>query len=66
MDPNALLVQAWKWQRADVSRHTGGDLVAALGRITAKTCVMPISTDMFFPPEDCRANRNLSRVVSCG
>ena len=54
MDPNALLAMIWKWQRGDVSRHTGGDLAAALGRIKAKTCVMPISTDMFFPPVDCQ------------
>ena len=53
MDPNDLLAMAWKWQRGDVSRHTGGDLAAALERVTAKTFVMPISTDMFFPPEDC-------------
>jgi homoserine O-acetyltransferase len=25
MDPNDLLCMAWKWQRGDVSRHTGGD-----------------------------------------
>ncbi|EON22017.1 homoserine O-acetyltransferase [Nocardioides sp. CF8] len=55
MDPNDLLAQAWKWQRGDVARHTGGDLVAALGRITAKTFVMPISEDMFFPVRDAEA-----------
>ena len=54
MDPNDLLTQAWKWQRGDVTRHTAGDLAAALGRITAKTFVMPIDEDMFFPPRDCR------------
>jgi len=26
MDPDNLLCMAWKWQRGDVSRHTGGDL----------------------------------------
>ena len=52
MDPNDLLCMAWKWQRGDVSRHTGGDLAAALGRITARTFVMPISEDMFFPVRD--------------
>jgi homoserine O-acetyltransferase len=26
MEPNDLLCMAWKWQRADVSRHMGGDL----------------------------------------
>ena len=59
MDPNALLTMAWKWQRGDVSRHTGGDLRAALQRIKAKTFVMPISTDMFFPPADCQAEWRL-------
>jgi homoserine O-acetyltransferase len=59
MDPNALLAMAWKWQRGDVARHTDGDLAAALGRITAKTFVMPISEDMFFPVRDCRAEQEL-------
>ena len=59
MDPNDLLAQAWKWQRGDVARHTGGDLSAALGRITAQTFVMPIDEDMFFPPRDCRAEQEL-------
>jgi homoserine O-acetyltransferase len=59
MDPNDLLCMAWKWQRGDVSRHTGGDLAAALGRITAKTFVMPIDEDMFFPPRDCKAEQEL-------
>ncbi len=53
MDPNALLCMGWKWQRGDVSRHTNGDLDAALARITARTFVMPIDEDMFFPPRDC-------------
>lgn len=57
MDPNDLLCMAWKWQRGDVARHTGGDLDAALGRITAKTFVMPIDEDMFFPVRDCRAEQ---------
>ncbi len=59
MDPNSLLTQAWKWQRGDVSRHTGGDLKKALGRITAKTFVMPIDEDMFFPPRDCKAEQKM-------
>jgi homoserine O-acetyltransferase/O-succinyltransferase len=60
MDPNSLLVQGWKWQRGDVSRHTGGDLAAALGRVTARTFVMPIDEDMFFPVRDCRAEQELT------
>jgi homoserine O-acetyltransferase len=59
MDPNDLLTMAWKWQRADVARHTGGDLEAALARITAKTFVMPIDEDMFFPVRDCRAEQEM-------
>jgi homoserine O-acetyltransferase len=59
MDPNDLLCMAWKWQRGDVSRHTAGDLRAALARIKAKTFVMPMSSDMFFPPADCQAEWRL-------
>jgi len=58
-DANSLLVQAWKWQHADVSRQTGGDLAQALGRIKAKTFVMPIDTDMFFTVADCEAEQRL-------
>jgi homoserine O-acetyltransferase len=73
MDPNALMTMMWKWQRGDVSRHTGGDLKKALGRITAKTFVMPIDEDMFFPPRDCAAEQKLIKnselrvlKTSCG
>ena len=59
MDPNALLTMAWKWQRGDVARHTDGDLAAALGRVTAKTFVMPIETDQFFPVRDCEPEQQL-------
>ncbi len=60
MDPNALVTMGWKWQRGDVARHTDGDLAAALGRVTARTFVMPIDTDMFFPPRDCEAEQQLT------
>ena len=59
MDPNDLLCMAWKWQRGDVSRHTGGDLKKALARITAKTFVMPVDNDMFFPPRDCAPEQKM-------
>jgi len=59
MDPNDLLCMASKWQRGDVSRHTGGDLRAALGRIKTKTFVMPMSSDVVFPPADCQAEWRL-------
>jgi homoserine O-acetyltransferase/O-succinyltransferase len=60
MDPNALLSMGWKWQRGDVARNSGGDLAAALGRITATTYVMPIEQDMFFPPRDCVPEQELT------
>ncbi len=49
----------WKWRHGDVSLHTGGDLAAALGRITATTLVVAFSHDMFFPPADCEAEQRL-------
>ena len=52
MDPNNLLTMAWKWQHGDSSRNTNGDLAAALGRIKAKTFVIPFEQDMFFPLGD--------------
>ena len=54
MDPNSLLAQGWKWQRGDVARHTGGDLAAALGRITAKIFVMPIDRTCSSRPATAR------------
>lgn len=59
MDPNNLMCMAWKWQHGDVSRHTGGDLAAALGRIKAKTTVLPLSSDIFFPPADVEDDQKL-------
>jgi homoserine O-acetyltransferase len=59
MDPNNLLTMARKWQHGDVSRNTGGDLEAALGRIEAKTFVMPFEEDMFFPVDDCAHEESL-------
>jgi hypothetical protein len=59
MDPNNLIWMGWKWRHGDVSRHTSGDLAAALGRIKAKTYVVPFSRDMFFPPDDCEPEQKL-------
>ncbi|ARR53379.1 hypothetical protein HY78_07985 [Rhizorhabdus wittichii DC-6] len=59
MDPNNLLCTARKWQNGDVSRATSGDLGAALGRIKARTFVMPISDDLIFPVADCAAEQAL-------
>jgi homoserine O-acetyltransferase len=59
MDANNLIWQYRKWRHGDVSRHTRGDLAAALGRIKAKTFVVAFSGDMVFPPADCEAEQKL-------
>jgi len=56
-DPETLLCQLGKWRRADVAR--GGDLAEALGRITARTLVVPFSHDSLFPVADCEAEQRL-------
>ena len=59
LDPNSLLCMAHKWQDGDVTRMTDGDLAAALGRISTRTFVMPISSDMFFKVDDCAREQAL-------
>ncbi|MGI8607584.1 MAG: alpha/beta fold hydrolase [Gaiellaceae bacterium] len=56
-EPADLLCQLGKWRRADVSRHAGGDLPAALRRILARTVVVPFSHDRWFPAADCEAEQ---------
>lgn len=65
MDPNDLLCQAWKWQRGDVARNTGGDLAAAMGRITAKVFAIPIDEDVLFPPRDVQPQQQLVQDSEC-
>jgi homoserine O-acetyltransferase len=54
-----LLCQLAKWRSADVSRHAGGDLGAALGRISARTVVAAFSHDGWFPLGDCELEQRL-------
>ncbi len=58
-DPNNLILLAQKWQGGDVSRAYGGDLVAALARIKAKTFVIAIDEDVFFPVKDIAPQQKL-------
>jgi len=53
-DANDLLCQIRTWEQADISANEvhGGDFEAALRSITARTIVMPSSTDRYFPPAD--------------
>ena len=59
MDPNALLCMLSKWQRADVSSNTGGDLKAALKRIKAVVHNMPFEMDMMFTDSECKTDSDL-------
>jgi len=59
LDAENLLCQLGKWRRADVSRFAQGDLRAALGRISARTFVIPFSHDAVFPAGDCQAEQAL-------
>jgi homoserine O-acetyltransferase len=58
-EPADLLCELEKWRRADVSRHADGDLAAALGRVSARTFVVPFSHDRWFPVADCEAEQRL-------
>ncbi|WP_218626556.1 alpha/beta fold hydrolase [Pseudomonas sp. dw_358] len=59
MDPNALITQLEKWRTADAGHLCNGDLPAALARITARTLVLPIQQDLYFPPAACEADARL-------
>lgn len=59
MDPNDLLCQAGKWRSSDVALEHDGDLAAAAARITAKVTDVAFTGDLFFPPEDVRADAAL-------
>lgn len=56
-----LLCQLGKWRTADVSRHAGGSLREALGRIRAETAVIAYGGDKLFPPAECAAEQVLIR-----
>jgi homoserine O-acetyltransferase len=58
-DPNNLVLLLSKWRDADASRLTNGDLAQALGRIEAKTFVIAIEEDRFFPLADIAAEQKL-------
>ncbi|WP_375760560.1 alpha/beta fold hydrolase [Corallococcus exercitus] len=53
-DPNDVVAQARKARGADPS--AGGDLAAALSRITAKALVVAFTGDPMFPPAECKAD----------
>ena len=56
-DPHNLLAMIETWLHCDISDNPvyQGNYAKALGGITAKTLVMPATTDLYFTPEDCEA-----------
>jgi homoserine O-acetyltransferase len=55
-DANDLLCALWTWQHADISENPRyrGNFAEALAAITARSVIMPCSTDLYFPVEDNR------------
>ena len=53
-DANNLLSQLWTWEHGDISDTPTfkGDFEAALGAIKAKTIILPVDLDRYFPPVD--------------
>lgn len=62
-DPHDLLAMIETWLHCDVGDNPvyGGDYAKAMASISAKTLVMPATTDLYFPPEDCEAEAKLIR-----
>jgi homoserine O-acetyltransferase len=60
-DPHNLLAMIDTWLHCDVSNNSTyqGNYQQALQSITAKTLVMPATTDLYFTPEDCQAEADL-------
>lgn len=60
-DPHNLLAMIETWLHCDVSNNPvyGGDYKQAMRSITAKTIVMPATTDLYFMPEDCEAESKM-------
>jgi homoserine O-acetyltransferase/O-succinyltransferase len=60
-DPHNLLAMIETWLRCDVSDNPIylGNYAQAMQAITAKTLVMPATTDLYFTPEDCQAEADL-------
>ena len=60
-DPLNYLSMIDTWLHCDVSNNPTyqGDYQRALKSISAKTLVMPSTTDLYFTPEDCQAEADL-------
>lgn len=60
-DPHNLLSMIETWLHCDVGNNATykGDYQKAMSAITAKTLVMPATTDLYFTPTDCEAEASL-------
>lgn len=60
-NPHDLIAMIDTWLRCDISNNPKfqRDYTQALQAITAKTLVMPATTDLYFTPEDCKAEAEL-------
>lgn len=55
-DANNLLSQLWTWENGDISDNAiyCGDFLAALRAIKARTIILSVDLDRYFPPEDAK------------
>ena len=55
-DANDLLSQLWTWEKGDISDNPmhRGDYLTALRAIQARTIILPVDLDRYFPPEDAQ------------
>ncbi|MFP4297334.1 MAG: alpha/beta fold hydrolase [Spirulinaceae cyanobacterium] len=60
-NPHDLIAMIDTWLHCDVSDNPiyQGNYTQALADITAKTLIMPATTDLYFTPEDCQAEADL-------
>ena len=66
-DANNLLSQLSTWFDGDISANTkyNGNLQAALGAIRARTIIMPVDNDRYFPPVDAKEETRYIPGAEC-
>jgi homoserine O-acetyltransferase len=66
-DANNLLSQLWTWENGDVSDSSAynGSFKAAMAASTARTIVLPVNSDRYFPPADSRVEARLMPNAEC-
>jgi len=66
-DANNLLSQLWTWENGDISDSPAynGNFKAALQASTARTIVLPVNNDRYFPPAESRIEAKLMPNADC-